>query len=56
MVQKEIYDIRNLLRGHEIRISKMALELHKEQERVADMIRIIDTIILKENENGMVTE
>jgi len=46
-------NIRFLLKEHGIRISNLALSLHKEQERVDDLIRIMDAHILKETQDGM---
>lgn len=48
MDNKKIHDFRNMLFCSQIRISNMALELHKEQERISDLIRILDTFLIKE--------
>lgn len=45
---REIEDIRQMLISSQLRISHLALSLHKEQERIEDLIRIIDSMMIKE--------
>lgn len=47
MNDKEVIDFRNLLQGHLIRMYGHALNLHKEQERIEDLIRILDTKLIE---------
>lgn len=47
MNDKEIGDLRNFLLGSHIRITNLALSLHREQERILDMIRILDAHLIK---------
>lgn len=48
MTKEEIISFRNLLQGQLIRTYNLSLSLHKEQERIEDLIRILDTYILRE--------
>jgi len=48
MTVKEMTDIRNLLQGQLIRTYHLSLDLHKQQEHIEDIIRILDTHIIKE--------
>lgn len=47
MTNDEIIRLRNLLLGTHIRISNMALSLHNEQERITDLIRVLDAILIE---------
>lgn len=52
MTNEEITGFRNLLKGMEIRIIHLSLDLHKEQERIESLIRILDTQLIKGDQNG----
>ncbi len=47
MTKDEIIKFRNLLLGVHIRTIHMALTLHKEQERIEDLVRILDTHLIE---------
>ena len=48
---KEITEFRNLLLGCQSRIMSVALAIHNEQERVQDLIRILDSKLIKGDKN-----
>ncbi len=48
MNNQEIIDFRNMLIGCQIRITQLALALHKEQERLENLMRITDTWLIKD--------
>lgn len=50
MTKDEIINIRNMVRGQLIRTYHLSLSLHKEQEHLEDLIRILDAQILKQEE------
>lgn len=47
-MDKALEDLRQILIGSQVRISNLALSLHKEQERVSDIIKIIDGLLIKD--------
>lgn len=47
MTERESRDLRAMLFGSQIRITNLALLLHKEQEKVQDLINIIDVSLSK---------
>ena len=49
MNEKELIEFRNLIKGCLIRNYQMSLNMHKEQERIEDLLRILDAHILKES-------
>lgn len=52
-MDKNIVELRRMIVGSQIRISQMALSLHKEQERLEDITRVLDSLLInKEKENG----
>lgn len=52
MIEKELRDLRSMILGSQIRISNLALMLHKEQEHHHDIINIIDVALTKGDKNG----
>lgn len=51
-MENNIIHIRNLVKGQLIRTQHLALKLHKEQEEIEELLRLIDVQILKEEQNG----
>lgn len=49
MNEKELIEFRALLQGCLIRNYQMSLTMHKEQERIEDLLRILDSHLIKEN-------
>lgn len=50
MIKDELIHMRNMLKGQLIRTCQLSLSLHKEQEHIEDLIRIVDAQILKQEE------
>jgi len=50
MTIKELQDLKNMLVGVQIRICGIALQIHKEQERVENLVNILNTALLKNEE------
>lgn len=53
MNQKELIDFRNMLRAQLVRTYHLALDLHKQEEHIENLIRILDTHLIKEESNGV---
>lgn len=47
---KQINDFRHMLVGQQIRICQLALSLHKEQERIDNLISVIDSWMINKGE------
>lgn len=48
MSDREITEFRGMLVGCQIRIAQMALALHKEQERIENLLMITETWLIKD--------
>lgn len=48
MNEKELIEFRALLQGHLIRMYNHSLNIHKEESRIEDLIRILDSYLIKE--------
>jgi hypothetical protein len=49
-MKNDLLHLRGIMQNALIRMYQRALELHKEQERLEDMLRTLDTIILSCNQ------
>lgn len=49
-MNKEIIDLRHLIKGQLIRTYQLALAIHKEQEHVENILAKIDALILREEQ------
>ena len=50
MTIRELQDFKNMLVGVQMRICGIALQIHKEQERVENLINILNTALLKKED------